>query len=338
MNWSDIFSNAITAAVALNAAWFALAGIGLNVHFGYTGLLNFGQIGFAAIGAYGVGVSVTYYGWSIWVGMGVGVLMAVLLALVLGLPALRLRAEYLAIVTIAASEIIRLVARSVALRDYSGGSNGINGFSQQFYELSPFDAAEEYRIGPIFFSNGRLLFVTLVTWGLVAVAAVMVWLLMRSPWGRILKAIREDEDAVRALGKSAYSYKIQSLVFGGVLGGIAGMMFAIGTATVQPDNFQPPQTFFIWAALIIGGVGKVWGPIVGSMIFWALLSLTENILRPLAANDYSVFGLFGFSAVMDGVQVGQIRFMLVGLGLLLLMIFRPQGLFGDKNEMALDDN
>ncbi|MCP4436327.1 MAG: branched-chain amino acid ABC transporter permease [Actinomycetia bacterium] len=338
MSWSDILSNALTAAVALNAAWFALAAIGLNVHFGYTGLLNFGQIGFASIAAYGVGVSVTYYGWSIWVGMGVGVLMSVLLALLLGLPALRLRADYLAIVTIAASEIIRLVARSVALRDFSGGSNGINGFSSQFYELSPFDPSSEYRIGPIFFSNGRLLFVTLVTWGLVALAALAVYLLMRSPWGRILKAIREDEDAARALGKSAYWYKIQSLVFGGVLGGLAGMMFAIGTATVQPDNFQPPQTFFIWAALIIGGIGRVWGPIVGAMIFWSLLSLTENILRPMAAGNYSVFGLFDFNTIMEGVQVGQVRFMLVGVGLLLLMIFRPQGLFGDRKEMALDDS
>ena len=337
MNWSDILSNAITAGVSLTAAWFALAAIGLNVHFGYTGLLNFGQIGFAAIGAYGVGVSVTYYGWSIWVGMGVGVLLSVLLALILGLPALRLRADYLAIVTIAAGEIIRLVGRSVALREYSGGSNGINGFSQQFYELSPFDPSSEYRIGPVFFSSGRLLFVTLVTWAMVAIAAVVVWLLMRSPWGRILRAIRDDEDAARALGKSAYSYKIQSLVFGGVLGGLAGMMFAIGTATVQPDNFQPPQTFFIWAAMIIGGVGRVWGPVVGAMIFWALLSLTENILRPLAQQDYSVFGLFDFGTIMDGVQVGQVRFMLVGLGVVLLMIFRPQGLFGDRKEMALDD-
>ncbi len=338
MNWSDIISNALTAAVALNAAWFALAGIGLNVHFGYTGLLNFGQIGFAAIAAYGVGVSVTYFGWNIWIGMLVGIGMSIVLALLLGLPTLRLRADYLAIVTIAASEIIRLVARSVALRDFSGGSNGINGFSSQFYELSPFANNTSYKIGPFFFSNGRLLFVTLITWTLVALAAVMVWMLMRSPWGRVLRSIREDEDAVRALGKSAYSYKMQSLILGGVLGGIAGMMFAIGTATVQPDNFQPTQTFFIWAAMIIGGVGRVWGPIVGSMIFWSLLSLTENILRPMSTGNYSVFGIFDFNSIMEGVQVGQVRFMLVGLGLLLLMIFRPQGLFGDKNEMALDDN
>lgn len=338
MDWSAILDNAVTAAVGLSAAWFALAGIGLNVHFGYTGLLNFGQIGFAAIAAYGVGVSVTYYGWNIWVGMLVGVAMSVLLALLLGLPTLRLRADYLAIVTIASSEIIRLVARSAALREYSGGSNGINGFSGQFYELSPFDPGREYRFGPVFFSNGRLLFVTLVTWGMVALAAVVVWLLMRSPWGRVLRAIREDEDAARALGKSAYSFKMQSLILGGILGGLAGMMFAIGTATVQPDNFATTQTFFLWTAMIIGGVGRVWGPIVGSMIFWMLLSVTNDVLRSMARPDYSVFGLFDFEVLMDGVQVGQIRFMLVGVALVLLMIFRPQGLFGDRKEMALDEH
>ncbi len=337
MDWSSIVENVLTASVGLSAAWFALAGIGLNIHFGYTGLLNFGQIGFAAIAAYGVGVSVTYYDWNIWIGILVGVALSVLLALLLGLPTLRLRADYLAIVTIASSEIIRLVARSAALREYSGGSNGINGFSRQFFELSPFDPASSYQYGPIVFSNGRLLFVTLVTWCLVATAAVMVWLLMRSPWGRVLRAIREDEDAARALGKSAFGFKLQSLVLGGVLGGIAGMMLAIGTATVQPDNFATAQTFFIWTAMIIGGVGRVWGPIVGSMIFWALLSLTENLLQPMARPGFSVFGLFDFGAVMDGVQVGQVRFMMVGLGLVVLMIFRPQGLFGDKREMALDD-
>src|SRR5689334_24975816 len=115
MDFRSILDNSFSAAVGVDAVIYTLAAIGLNLQFGYTGLLNFGQVGFAAVGAYGVAVAVTYFGWSLWVGLLVGFGLSVILALLLGLPTLRLRADYLAIVTIAAGEIIRLVARSVTL-------------------------------------------------------------------------------------------------------------------------------------------------------------------------------------------------------------------------------
>ena len=158
----------------------------------------------------------------------------------------------------------------------------------------------------------------------------MVWALMRAPWGRVVKAIREDEEAAKALGKNAYWYKMQALILGGVIGGFAGMVSAIGNATVQPDFFVAPLTFFFWLVLILGGVGKVWSPLVGSMIYWALITFVQNLGRELVANDLIP------TSVMDTSQIDQIRFWIVGAALALLMVFRPQGIFGNKEEMALD--
>ncbi len=330
MDWGNIIENALRAGVSREAAVFAIAAMGLNVHFGFTGLLNFGQVGFMAIGAYGVGIGITYYGWHPGTAFIVGVLGCVILALLLGLPALRLRADYLAIVTIAASEIIRTVFRSVSLRDFSGGSNGINGFASGFYYFNPFDPQQEYGIAPFRFF-GNQLWVILTGWAIVAIVTLMTFALMRAPWGRVVRSIREDEDAARALGKNAYGYKVQSLIIGGVMGGLAGMVLSIGSQTVQPDAYSPPITFFLYTVLILGGLGRVWTPIVGSIIFWMLLSLTDNFLREAVDNRF-----LGIDNIMDGVQVGQVRFMLVGAGLAMLMIFRPQGLFGNKQEMALE--
>ncbi len=330
MDWGNIIENALRAGVSREAAVFAIAAMGLNVHFGFTGLLNFGQVGFMAIGAYGVGIGITYYGWHPATALIVGVLGCVILALLLGLPALRLRADYLAIVTIAASEIIRTVFRSVSLRDFSGGSNGINGFASGFYHFNPFDPQQEYGFGPFRFF-GNQLWVILTGWAIVGLVTLVTFALMRAPWGRVVRSIREDEDAARALGKNAYGYKVQSLIIGGVMGGLAGMVLSIGSQTVQPDAYSPPITFFLYTVLILGGLGRVWTPIVGSIIFWMLLSLTDNFLREAVDNSF-----LGIDNIMDGVQVGQIRFMLVGAGLALLMIFRPQGLFGNKQEMALE--
>lgn len=325
MDFNLIISQAITQGIGVQAVIFALAAIGLNVHFGYTGLLNFGQAGFLAVGAYGLGVTVTTLGLSFWLGLVVGLGAAVVFALLLGIPTLRLRADYLAIVTIAAAEIIRLTARSVTLRDVFGGSDGINRFANEFYALNPFDSG--LALGPINFSRNDL-FVVVVGWILVAVACLIVFLSMRAPWGRVLKGIREDEDAVRSLGKNVYSYKLQALVLGGVFGCLGGFVFAVSSQSVQPDNYGTDLTFFAWAALILGGAARVFGPVLGSIIFWFLL-----VLFDVALSEAVRSGLITF---IDGTQVGQIRFWILGLSLMLLMIFRPQGILGDKRELAFD--
>jgi branched-chain amino acid transport system permease protein len=326
VDWGSILQNTLEAAVSRDAIVYALAAIGLNIHFGYTGLLNFGQVGFMAVGAYGVGIGVVEFGLPIWVAMLIGIAAAVALALLLGVPTLRLRADYLAIVTIAAGEILRFVFRAASLRDFTGGSNGINGFANGFYSVNPYSG--DLDLGIVDFS-ARQLWVMTIGWLLVFGAVLLTFLLMRSPWGRVLKAIREDEDAVRALGKDVFGYKMQSLVLGGVIGAFGGMLLAISSGSVQPDNYGTATTFFAYVALILGGTARIWGPVVGSVIFWALMALTENLLRQAVENNKIP------DSIMDGVQVGQVRFMLVGLGLVLLLVFRPQGIFGDKREIEL---
>ena len=328
MDWIFIFQQAISAGIGVNAIIFALAAIGLNMHFGYTGLLNFGQAGFLAVGAYTVAVLVVNFNVSIWLAFLAGIGASIVLALILGIPTLRLRADYLAIVTIATAEIIRQVARSVSLREYFGGSDGITGkFGRDFFALNPFPNGLELaflRYTP------NDLWVVIVGWSLVALFVFLTYLMMRSPWGRVIKAIREDEEAVRSLGKNVYFYKMQSLILGGVVGSFAGFVFAISRQSVQPDNYSTALTFFAYAVLILGGAARVMGPVVGSIIFWFLLVFVEQVLRQGVANDLIPNWL------MSPNQVGQVRFMLVGLGLMLLMIYRPQGIFGDKKELALD--
>jgi neutral amino acid transport system permease protein len=328
VDWHSIFGNVIAAAVGVQAIIYCLAAIGLNVHFGYTGLLNFGQAGFLAVAAYGLSMSVATWGLPFWLGILIGIGAAIVLALLLGAPTLRLRADYLAIVTIAAAEIVRLLVRSGQYAKYTGGSSGLTAFAGDFYAKNPYHK-DRYHLGPAEFSR-QTLWVMTVGWILVALCCLLVWALMRSPWGRVLKAIREDEDAVRALGKNVYAYKMQSLVLGGVLGSFGGFIFAIASQSVQPDNYGTALTFFAYTVLILGGTARVFGPVIGAIIFWALLSLTENVLVQCVQRNYIP------DSIMDANQVGQVRFMLVGLGLVLLMAFRPQGIFGDRRELALD--
>jgi len=325
MDWNIIFGQALTQGFGVQAVIFALAAIGLNVHFGYTGLLNFGQAGFLAIGAYALGVTVATFGQSLWLGVIYGLIGSVIFALLLGVPTLRLRADYLAIVTIASSEIIRLIVRSVTYRETFGGSDGINGFASEFYELNPFSSG--LALGPVVLSANDL-WITVVGWALVAVALLLVFLAMRSPWGRVLKGIREDEDAVRSLGKNVFAYKIQALVFGGVIGTLGGFVFALSNQSVQPDNYATTITFFAWAVLILGGAARVFGPVLGSVIFWFLLIFVNIALVEMVRAGYITF--------LTSTQVGQIRFILLGLSLMLLMIYRPQGILGDRKELALD--
>ncbi len=341
MDWGLIFENGLKALFGADVIVFTLAAIGLNVHFGYTGLINFGQVAFVACGAYGIAMGVVTFGLSMWVGIYFGLVAALALALVLGLPTLRLRADYLAIVTIAAGEIVRLVLRAASFRGTTGGANGLQNFADPFFALNPlptdgwgwwiFHFGDD-GFGIWFVTYGvRTAWLLLVGWGLVALSSLLVWALMRSPWGRVIKGIREDEDAVRSLGKNVNWYKMQSLMLGGVIGALGGVIYAISRQSVQPDNYSTAFTFFAYTALILGGTAKILGPIVGSMIFWSLLSFTDVTLRQADRAGYIPGDL------LTGTKIGIVRFIIVGLALMLLMIFRPQGILGDKREVAIGE-
>ncbi|GHE12988.1 branched-chain amino acid ABC transporter permease [Klenkia taihuensis] len=319
----------VKSGLGFQAIFFALLAIGINVHFGYTGLLNFGQIAFAMLGGFGIAISVSQWGLPFWVGVLVGIAAAVVLALLLGLPTLRLRADYLAIVTIATAEGLRLLFRSVSATPVTNGTRGLSAFNQSFIALAPWDTQTRYRILGTSWSGGEL-WVAVVGWVLVALSCLLVWALMRSPWGRVLKAIREDEDAVRALGKNVYNYKMQALVLGAVFGALGGMVYAVGTGSAIPDQYQNANTFLAYAALILGGAARVLGPVVGSIILLFILQFADTFLRALISNGVIP------DALLSSTDVAQIRFVLVGIGLMLLLVFRPQGIFGDRREVMLD--
>jgi neutral amino acid transport system permease protein len=334
MDIGAVLENTILQFIGFNACYYAIAAIGLNVQFGYTGLLNFGQAAFMAAGAYGVGQTVSIFGISLWWGVGIAIAYAVFLGLLMGIPTLRLRSDYLAIVTIASAEIVRLIVRSVKFRDQFGGTDGLKSFANAYQDVGVklgLDLAGQYGFW-IFTFSGRSLWNLIVGWSLVAIFGVTVWLLMKSPWGRVLKAIREDEDAVRSLGKNVYSYKMQALVLGGVIGSFAGMMLALGNANVQPDNFSRDLTFFVLTGLVLGGVAKVTGSIVGPMLFWAIYSFLDSLLRQLVDKPVRI----GDFTVIQSTDIGAVVYMVMGLLLVLLMVFRPQGLFGNRKEMAFE--
>lgn len=324
MEFSSIFTNAAWEIINPNTAAYALAALGLALHFGFSGLLNFGQAGFMAVGAYAFAVSVLTFDAPLWLAVGIALLASLLLSLVLGLPTLRLRADYLAIVTIAAAEIIRYVVTTNELTRYTGAANGLAAFERDFYALSPFEPGQ-YAIGPLTVSANQL-WAILTSWSLVVVSALLLMLLVRSPWGRVLKGIREDEDAVRSLGKNVYLYKMQALMLGGLLGTVAGLVFVLGTGSVQPARFGTELTFFLWTCLLLGGMTTIIGPVIGAMLFWIVLSLTQGVLVGLIHSGTITF--------ISTVQAGQLRYIMVGLALMLLMIFRPQGIFGNRKELV----
>lgn len=323
----DILQGAFHDMFSPFALSFVLAAIGLNVHYGYTGLLNFGQAAFAAVGAYGMAVAIASFDIPLGLALLIGILAAVLLALILGVPTLRLRADYLAIVTIAAAEILRLVF-STSFKEYFHARDGVSAFTEGFRNLNPLpDSLTSFAT----FSRNDL-WVMIVGWTLVALVCGYLWLLMRSPWGRVLKSIREDEDAVRSLGKNVYFYKMQALVLGGVIGAFGGFVGALGLASVQPDSFNTDFTFIAFTMLVLGGAARIIGPVVGAVLFWGVLSAVGTILIRLASGDNPIIP----PSLMNSDQASNVRFMLVGIVLMLLMIYRPQGLFGDRKEIALD--
>ncbi|MDH3756071.1 MAG: branched-chain amino acid ABC transporter permease, partial [Acidimicrobiia bacterium] len=172
--------------------------------------------------------------------------------------------------------------------------------------------------------------VMVVGWAMVALVSLLVWGLVRAPWGRVLRAIREDEDAARAVGKNAFAYKLQSLVLGGVIGAFAGMIRLFDSGSVNTISFLPRTTFFIWTVLILGGAATIRGPIAGAIAFWFIIIFSEGLLRQATQDDI----LPGW--LLDPDQVSAVRWIIMGIMLGSLMIWRPQGMFGNREETLID--
>ncbi|HEY9752207.1 MAG TPA: branched-chain amino acid ABC transporter permease [Coleofasciculaceae cyanobacterium] len=419
---------------------YALFSLGLNLQWGFTGLINFGYVAFLTVGAYAT-VLLSLANLPLPIAVVIGGALAALLGLLIGFSTVRLREDYLAIVTIGVSEIIRLIALNEEW--LTKGSFGIQNYPlplenfrptlfsrlvmiavltailavvlwrlAQWLRLQlkgkPFSAIVKSAAGiglyllllaalvfsislvfPVLVATnaaaglltilvlaalggiiwlsiwlGRRWVTRLPAWegGLILLTALFfmgfgLWIygvcavalfnysqnparnglmfvsigvlaftfwalerLVRSPWGRVLKAIREDEAVAKALGKNVFWYKLQSLMIGGFIGGVAGALFAWQLSTIYPENFQPLITFNAWTIVVLGGAGNNGGTILGAIIFWAYTTGTRFLDQIIP---------------LDDSRLGALRIMLIGLLLIVLMMWRPQGLLGKQEELTL---
>lgn len=423
-------------------AIFAVFGLGLNLQWGFTGLINFGHVAFMTLGAYTT-VLLSMAGVPLIFALLAGALVASLLGLLIGFSTLRLREDYLAIVTIGVSEVLRMVAIN---EDWlTRGTFGLQRFPLPLAEINPnlgvrllFMAILTTVVGLAYWQGfcwlrqtwkhnpprdlvrsgawalgyvvsllaalvgigaiastlktteiipawmlGGLLLLAFggLIWGYVSLGnrashrlpiwetslgvvtlllcsaigvfafgyalsalyhyernpsksglmlisvvlvAVIYWgleRLVRSPWGRVIKAIREDEDVARALGKNVFAYKLQSLMIGGFLAGLAGALYSWQLTTVYPDNFRPIVTFNGWTIVVLGGAGSNLGTLLGATVFWAYDTITRFVLRDIVP--------------LEDARLGAFRVMVIGFILMVLMIWRPQGILGKKEELTL---
>jgi branched-chain amino acid transport system permease protein len=311
------------SGVLVIAGIYAVVTLGLQLNVGFTGIINFGQAGFMAVGGYTMAILTVDTGLSFYLSLPLSMLAAIGVGLLVGLPSLRLRADYLAITTLAAAEVIRIIAQNA--QGLTGGNQGFfcnddfsRCFDDKWHDISDTILGWLQDLG---WSDPESLMPLLIV---VVIAVILVTVGLRltqgSPWGRVLRAVREDEDAARALGKNAFAYKLQSLAISAAIASVAGWFLALDLATVHPTDFEPLVTFFAYSVLILGGLANYWGVIAGSVILWALLEGTRVI---------KIFE--------DDADTAALRFAIVGLVLILLMAFRPQGMFGKKEEMVLGE-
>jgi len=249
---------AYLTAMAISAGIYALLALGVNLSWGMAGMINLGLAGFFAVGAYATAM-LTKAGAAIAVGIGAGALAAAITGAVVALITARLRADYLAIVTLGFSESVRITAANEIW--LTNGSDGIAGIPGPWRgNLTP--------------QQFNLLFLLIV---LVALAGTFVVLhrLARSPFGRVLRAIRDDEDVAAVAGKHVLAFKVKAFAIGAAVLGMAGALYAHETSYVAPDIFAPLLTLNIILALVAGGVGNNAGAVLGAVLIVALLEGTR---------------------------------------------------------------
>lgn len=282
---------------------YSLLALGLNLQWGYTGLINFGLVAFYAIGAYTSTLLSVHTPLPLPLTIAAGVLVAGVLAYPIGKVSLRLKSDYLAVVTIGFAEVVRLLILNETWA--TRGAIGITDVPRLFGSFS---------------TNGRqvafLLFAALLTAGVY----LLLRHLTRSPFGRALQAIKANEDAARALGKHTGDFKMWSLMIGAAISGLAGAIYAHYIQYISPDQFMAEVTFYVWIGLIIGGSGKHLGALVGTFVLMLFL-------------EGSRF-LKDFLPDVDATKLAALRLMIVGLGLVCLLLFRPEGLTGRRKEAA----
>ncbi len=312
------------------AGMYGLLSLGLNSQWGFSGLINFSVAAFFGIGAYGAalmtgGNSPIAGGFNPIFGLLVAIVLAAVVAVAIGIPTLRLRADYLAIATLGLAEVIRLFMRNE--RQWTNGSAGIRGipsffegwpilgtFPQTMPDVTVTTGISTITLGTSFWR--QLLNVSL----LLALLGIVFFVLQRahsSPWGRVLRTIRSDEDLARGLGKNTFSYKMQAFVLGSVIMAVAGVFYAHLNLFVNPGDLDPITTFYVWVAVILGGSGSNRGALLGGFVVVAIREGSRFV------NDFAWFP----------IDAAPLRLLLIGLLIVLVMRFRPQGVLPPQREL-----
>jgi branched-chain amino acid transport system permease protein len=288
--------------------------LGLNLQWGQTGLFNVGVAGFAAIGAYTSALLTTpetagrFGGWGMPIAVGwIGAMAASAIAAALvGAVTLRLRTDYLAIATFGIAVCIQLVALN--FQDLTGGPFGIGFIPRPFAAL-----------------QGNALAFNLANLALVAtVVAGVYWALerlIRSPWGRVLRGIREDEAAATELGKNPFRFRLQAFVLGSAILGLGGAMQGHFIGFIAPENYVSTLTFQVWAMLIIGGSGNNRGVILGAVVVWGFWAISGALLAEILPSDMQARG-------------AALQIVVIGMALCAILLLRPRGLLGEARTVS----
>ncbi len=292
------------------AGVFAVAVLGLNLQWGFVGLFNVGVAGFVAVGAYTSAILTTPpidgriggFGWPVALGWLAAMTAAGLTGALVGLLALRLRDDYLAITTFGVAVVIQLVALNV--QPLTGGPFGVQFIPKPLQGW----------LGTGLPWTLAYLALVLV---LLATAFVALERLVRSPWGRVLRAIREDETAAASLGKSAFVFRLQAFVIGSMLMGLAGALQAHFVGYIAPEDFLPILTFQLWAMLIVGGAGNNRGALVGAFVVWGVWVAAGGLLRQWIPQA-------------EQARAAALQVVLIGVLIALMLVLRPRGLLGEE--------
>ena len=292
------------------ASTYAIIVLGLNLQWGHTGLFNVGVAGFVAVGAYTSAILTTPetaeriggFGWPVAAGWLSAMVTSGLAGLLVGVLTLRLRHDYLAITTFGVAVTIQLLATN--LQPLTGGTFGIQFIPKPLQGW----------LGTGTAWNAAYL-------ALVLALLVLAWraleALVRSPWGRVLRAIREDEVAAESLGKRAFVYRLQSFVTGSALMGLGGAVYAHFVGYIAPEDFLPILTFQLWAMLIVGGSGRNLGAILGAYVVWGFWAVAGGALRGLVPQA-------------EQARAAALQVVLIGVLIALVLVLRPRGLLGEQ--------
>jgi branched-chain amino acid transport system permease protein len=291
--------------LAILVLTYVMLGWGLNVVVGLAGLLDLGYVAFYAVGAYSYALLATNFGWSFWICLPLAGILAAFWGMLLGFPVLRLRGDYLAIVTLAFGEIIRLVI--INWQDLTGGPNGVTGIPRPSFFGIPLDNSDDglaAKLGIEYSPTHRIVFLFYI---ILALALLTNWVtirLRRLPIGRAWEALREDEVACRALGINTTTTKLTAFATGAMFGGFAGAFFATRQGFISPESFTFQESALVLAIVVLGGMGSQLGVALAAL------------------------AMIGGFELFRGLET--YRMLVFGMAMVLIMIWRPRGLIGHR--------